>query len=70
MLSTGEPTVFMVEEARRSCLLDAAKLHPVMVTGSSYVDCVEFAQIIIQVWVTLVPIGKELVMFINVYSRN
>ena len=37
-----EPTAFMVEEARTNRLLDAARLLPAILTGSSYVDCVEF----------------------------
>jgi len=41
-IDAREPTVFMVEEARTSRLLDAARLLPVILTGSSYVDCVEF----------------------------
>ena len=41
-IDAREPTVFMVEEARTNRLVDAAKLHPAILTGSSYVDCVEF----------------------------
>ena len=41
-MDTKEPTVFMVEEARTNRLLDAARLLPAILTGSSYVDCVEF----------------------------
>ena len=41
-IDAREPTVFMVEEAQTSRLLDAARLLPAILTGSSYVDCVEF----------------------------
>ena len=41
-INAREQTVFMVEEARTSRLLDAAKLLPAILTGSSFVDCVEF----------------------------
>ena len=41
-IDTREPMVFMVEEARTSRMLGAARLLPVILTGSSYVDCVEF----------------------------
>ena len=41
-IDAREPTVFMVEEARTNRLLDAARLLPTILTGSSYVDCVEF----------------------------
>ena len=41
-INAREPTVFMVEEARTNRLLDAARFFPVILTGSSYVDCVEF----------------------------
>ena len=40
-IDAREPTVFMVEEARTSRLLDAARLLPSILTSSSYVDCVE-----------------------------
>ena len=36
-----EPMVFMVEEAQKIHLLDAAKLLSVVLTGSSDVDCTE-----------------------------
>ena len=41
-IDAREPTVFMVEEARTSRLLDAARLLPAILTGGSYVDCVGF----------------------------
>ena len=41
-IDAREPTVFMVEEARTNHLLDADRLLPAILTGSSYVDCVEF----------------------------
>ena len=41
-INAREPTVFMVEEAQTSRFLDAARLLSVILTGSSYVDCVEF----------------------------
>ena len=41
-IDAREPTVFMVEEAQSNRLLDAAKLLPAILTGSTYVDCVEF----------------------------
>ena len=41
-IDAREPTVFMVEEAQKSRLLDAARLLPSILTSSSYVDCVEF----------------------------
>ena len=41
-IDAREPAVFMVGEAQTSRLLDAARLLPVILTGSSYVDCVEF----------------------------
>ena len=37
-----EPTVFMVEEAQLNHLLETAKLLPVILTGSFYVDCVDY----------------------------
>ena len=40
-IDAREPMVFMVEEAQINYLLDAAKFLPVILTGSSYVDCVE-----------------------------
>ena len=39
-INARDPKIFMVEEARTSHLLDAAKLLPAILTGSSYVDCV------------------------------
>ena len=41
-IDAREPTVCMVEEARTSRLLEAARLLPFILTSSSYVDCVEF----------------------------
>ena len=41
-IDAREPTVFMVGEARTNRLLDAARLFPAILTGSSYVDCVEY----------------------------
>ena len=41
-IDAREPTVFMVEEAQTNRLLDTARLLPAILTGSSYVDCVEF----------------------------
>ena len=41
VINAREPTAFMVEEARASRLLDAARLLPAILTGGSYVDCVE-----------------------------
>ena len=41
-IDARERTVVVVEEAQTNRLLDAAKLLPVILTGSSYVDCVEF----------------------------
>ena len=43
-IGAREPTVFMAEEAQTNHLLDAVKLHPVTLTGSSstYVGCVEY----------------------------
>jgi hypothetical protein len=41
-IDAGEPNVFMVGEAQTSHLLGTAKLLPAILTGSSYVDCVEF----------------------------
>ena len=41
VLNARELTAFMVEEARASRLLDAAVLLPTILTGGSYVDCVE-----------------------------
>ena len=38
----GGPTIFMVEEAQTNHLLGADNLLPAILTGSSYVDCVEF----------------------------
>ena len=40
-INAREPTVFVVGEARTKHLLDAARLLPAILTGSSYVDCVE-----------------------------
>jgi len=42
VLNARELTAFMVEEARASRLLDAARLILAILTSSSYVDCVEF----------------------------
>ena len=41
-IDAREPTVFMVEKARSSLLLDAAKLLPAILTSSSFVGCVEY----------------------------
>ena len=41
VINARELTAFMVEEARASLLLDAAVLLPAILTGGSYVDCVE-----------------------------
>ena len=41
-IDAREPTVVMVEEARINRLLDAARPLPAILTGSFYVDCVEF----------------------------
>ena len=40
-MDARELTVFMVEEARTNSLLDAARLLPAILTGGSYVDCVD-----------------------------
>ena len=41
-IDARESAVFVVGEARTNHLLDAARLLPVILTGNSYVDCVEF----------------------------
>ena len=41
VINARELTAFMVGEARASRLLDAAVLLPTILTGGSYVDCVE-----------------------------
>ena len=41
-IGSRKPTVFVLHEAQRNKLLDAVKLLPAMLIGSSYVDCVEF----------------------------
>jgi hypothetical protein len=41
VINAREPTAFMVEETQTSRLLDAAKLLPAILTGGSYVDCIE-----------------------------
>jgi hypothetical protein len=41
-INAMERTGFMVEEARTSQLLDAARFLPAILTGGSSVDCVEF----------------------------
>ena len=40
-INDREQTVFMVEETQTNRLLDTARLLTVILTGSSYVDCVE-----------------------------
>ena len=40
-INASEPAVFMVEEEQTSRLLDVARLLPVILTRSSYVDCIE-----------------------------
>ena len=41
-IDARELRVSMVEEAQKKHLLGAAKLLPVILTGSSYVGCVEY----------------------------
>ena len=41
-INVREPMVFMVEEAQINQLMDAAMLLLILLTGISYIDCVEY----------------------------